>query len=265
MRKAVFLLLIALSFSCEEKVNWDLQGGDLPPLVVEAWLTNELKRQEVILSKPVTALNDVPEMVSGAIVTLNDGESTYTFVEEEEGSGIYLSDTLQAVIDKEYLLTIEYDSMVYTAEAYMDPVSPFQDLPFIESNDNPGYYYLEEVLSNQPAMEELYLDWSAVLGEEVNEDNTAELIFYVLDASDVNELFPPESEVVEFPSGTTILRKKYSLNDDQQDFVRSVLMETIWRGGVFDVQKDNVATNISGDAIGYFGISSVITQTVIVE
>lgn len=265
MKKWWWIIGFIVLTACEEAVDWQLKRGELPPLVVEGWLTNELKQQSITLSKPKTSLNGAQVMVSGAQVTVFDGDTAIQFLEEPEGSGIYLSDTIQAVVGKEYQLRVDYNDEVFTAETTMVPVSPLLPLNFIPNEENQEFYYLEEVESAQPAMEELLLDWSNVFEQEPGPENTARLFFYVLDASDVNQLFPPRSERVYFPAGTRIQRIKYSLNAEQQDFIRSLLMETNWRGGVFDVQKDNVITNISGGAVGYFAASSVIKETIIVE
>jgi hypothetical protein len=265
MKKWWLIIGVVLLSACEEAVDWQLKRGDLPPLVVEGWLTNELKRQRIKLSKPKTSLNGVQFNVSGAQVTVFDGDTAIQFIEEPEGSGIYLSDTLQAVVGKEYQLRIDYNDEVFTAETSMVPVSPLLPLNFIPNEESQDFFYIKEVASDQPAMEELLLDWSSIFEEEPGPENTARLFFYVLEASDVNQLFPPRSERVYFPRGTRVQRIKYSLNVEQQDFIRSLLMETNWRGGVFDVQKNNVITNISGGAVGFFAASSVIKETVIVE
>jgi hypothetical protein len=44
-----------------------------------------------------------------------------------------------------------------------------------------------------------------------------------------------------------------------------MLMETEWRGGIFDVQHGNVITNLSSGAIGYFAASTVVTDTIFIE
>jgi hypothetical protein len=43
-----------------------------------------------------------------------------------------------------------------------------------------------------------------------------------------------------------------------------VLSETEWRGGAFDVQRENVPTNLSKGAIGFFAVSTVLSDTTII-
>ena len=39
--------------------------------------------------------------------------------------------------------------------------------------------------------------------------------------------------------------------------------ETNWRGGLFDVERGNIPTNMSAGAIGYFAASSVVSDSTI--
>ena len=49
-----------------------------------------------------------------------------------------------------------------------------------------------------------------------------------------------------------------------QEYLRSLLSETEWRGGVFDVEKANVKTNMSEGAIGFFAVTTVVSDTITV-
>ena len=68
-----------------------------------------------------------------------------------------------------------------------------------------------------------------------------------------------------FPKGSSIIRKRYSVSEPYETFLRSLLSETEWRGGVFDIERANVNTNLSEGAIGFFAASTVVTDTTIVE
>ena len=43
------------------------------------------------------------------------------------------------------------------------------------------------------------------------------------------------------------------------------MMETEWTGGMFDVKTENVKTNLREGAIGYFLVSTVVTETTYIE
>ena len=100
-------------------------------------------------------------------------------------------------------------------------------------------------------MTKVYYNWSASPEYcELYGSCYAQQSYYTLDNFDVNDIFGPEPEVIEFPPGTVIIRKKYSLTKAHQNFLRSLLMETEWSEGIFDVQHGNVATNMSDGALG---------------
>jgi hypothetical protein len=83
-----------------------------------------------------------------------------------------------------------------------------------------------------------------------------------LHSFDAVQIFSPDKEKIYFPKNTTIIQKKYSLSNEHAEFIRSLLFETEWRGGFFDVEAFNVSTNLSEGAVGYFGVSTVLTDTI---
>jgi hypothetical protein len=82
---------------------------------------------------------------------------------------------------------------------------------------------------------------------------------------DVNEFFKPAEEEFNFPENTIIMRKKYSVGEEYKNFLRAMLSETEWRGGIFDVQRENVPGNLSSGAVGFFAVCTVISDTTIVK
>jgi hypothetical protein len=77
----------------------------------------------------------------------------------------------------------------------------------------------------------------------------------------VNEIFKPAKEDFSFPVNSVVIRKKYSVSPAYRAFLRSVLSETEWRGGLFDVDRANATTNLSAGAVGFFAVTTVLTDT----
>ena len=178
--------LSVLSFSCEKKANWHLKSSQEQFLIVDGILTNEFKNQTVNLSLSVSGLNDSPEAVSGAEVSVSDGNVTYYFFEDTITSGIYVSDVrFTGVINKTYTLNIEYNEKNYFAGANMFPVSISDPLPYKQVQDTNLYYIVSDITyfnPNESAMFEVILDWSEVAGYEnlpLNE-TSAHLFFIIL-------------------------------------------------------------------------------------
>ena len=261
-----YFLIILVAAGCEEEIRWDPDTQDMSVLVVEGMITNERVQHQIKLTRPVTRLNETPEPVSGAIVTITDEENTIILTEFSEGSGIYLTDSIRAVFGKVYTLNIRIDEKEYSAEASMVPVTPLDTLDYSPAGDSEDYYKLiPDNDADEPSMTEYWLDWSDVPGFQDNDSSRAKIISYSLNTIDVGEMFRPETEQVVFPAGTVVYRRKYSMNEAQAAFIRTLLSETEWRGGLFDVQPGNVETNLSEGAVGYFSASTVVSDRSIIS
>lgn len=259
-----YILVIAICGGCEEQITWDLDTRETPLLVVEAMITNERIRHQVRLSRPVIELNAIPEPISGATIVIQDPENSYNLVEDPSGSGIYLTDSMRAVFDRIYTLVIRVGENEYTAETSMVPVTPLDTLKYSTAGSSEDYYTLNLFDTDEPSMTEYYLDWSKVPGFSDHDSCLARIIYYSLNTIDVGEMFKPEQEQVVFPQGTIVYRRKYSMNEAHAAFVRTLLSETEWRGGLFDVQPGNVQTNLSEGAVGYFAASTVVADSTVI-
>ncbi len=266
MKKLQFhIVLFLLFFSCEEKIDFDVESRETIRLVVEGMITNEIKAHKVRLSLPVRDLNENPQPVSGAFVVITDQQNTFILEEEPENPGLYLTDnTVQGVFGKLYTLYIRIQEYEFAGSSYMVPVEPLQPLNIIACEETGEFFNVETLGTGDPFMMEIDYDWSG--SESCDESSCkAREVIYHLNSVDVNEIFKPEQELVCFPAGTIIKRKQYSLNDNHQNYVRAMMNETNWRGGLFDVERGNIPTNMSVGAIGYFAASSVVSDSLVFE
>jgi len=262
----ILILFVLFLSSCEERVDWDLESENITILVVDGMITNEQKHQRVILTKPVMGLNEKPEPVSGALVAISDGDVVYILTEDNRNPGVYLTDsTVRGEIGKAYYLYIKIGNEEFTGHDYMTAVEPLK--PFLYHKVQ-GYENLYEMYYNEsrdPSMMHVYFNWSYLVDPAERATAMAFVHYYSLKSIDVNELFKPDQERVFFPAGTVVLRKKYSLSYAHQVFIRSMMMETEWKGGVFDVMPANVISNITGRAVGFFSASAIVSDTIIVQ
>jgi hypothetical protein len=267
MKKLIIILsIILVSVCCEEDIKWELKTQKSNILVVEGMITNERIQHQVKLTRPVERLNEIPEPVSGAAVTISDQNSTFILDEYPEGSGIYLTDSIRGVFGRVYALEIKTADKEYSAEATMVAVTPLDTLEYSLASASGDLFQLtHRNNSDEPSMTEYYLDWSDVHGFTGADPCGAKIIYYSLNTIDAGEMFRPESEQVLFPAGTVVYRKKYSMNEAQAAFIRTLLSETEWRGGLFDVQPGNVQTNLSEGAVGYFSVATVISDSTIIS
>ncbi|PZX93777.1 DUF4249 domain-containing protein [Flavobacterium aquariorum] len=127
--KTIFLFLICFTTnSCTEPYILETNTYE-EALVVEATITNELKKQEITLTKTSKFEDTATQIESGADVFIIDEIGTrYDF---EEESGKYISTTeFQAVPGKEYRLNINTNdgrSFVSSTET-LTPINAMQDV-----------------------------------------------------------------------------------------------------------------------------------------
>lgn len=255
---------------CVKKTSWTLKS-DLPEkLIVDAIITDEVRTQRIKLTYSVTELNQAPRPVAGAGVLISNEDSTWQLTENPANSGIYCTPpTFFARLQKNYTLLISDKGKVYTAKTIMTGGSVFRELQYLRNGDN-GLFYVDWVANafsaEKAALWELLIDWSMVPGYEQLDslDNHARMLFYTLPTLDVSEVFAPMMQTVWFPAGTIITERRYSLTPGHAEFIREMLIETNWAGGLFPVVPANVGTNLSEGAFGYFGACAVTELSVIV-
>ncbi|MCP4312160.1 MAG: DUF4249 family protein [Bacteroidetes bacterium] len=267
-RAGISLLLFLLAGSCTEKIGWELEYQEVDVMVVEGKITNEVKSHEVILTWPVYEINTQPEAVRGAVVVINDGREIHSLTEDPSRPGVYLTDPgFAGEVNRGYQLRIRYREMRITAIAFMREVLPFPNMRPFRVQENPPLYEVHITDQNGPAVIRLELDWSHVPGYDTlpPEDTHALIYHYTLGSVDVNHIFAPDREHVRFPPGTIVYREKESVSREYEEFLRGMLSETDWRGGVYDVLPGNARNNLTGSSIGYFTAAEVIRDTVVLK
>jgi hypothetical protein len=222
--------------------------------VVEGILTNQNINHRIKLTRPYKAQNETPEAISGATVTLKDENATYILTESPTGSGEYYTPQMRAVTGRIYTLAIVYNEKEYTGQDTAVPVEALGAIQYARA----GEQY--ELVFTPSGQEPNFIEYTIVVNNAV----TGRLVYYDLKTIDVNEIYKPDKEDFTFPAGAVVIRKKYSLSTAYRAFLRSMLSETEWRGGVFDVQRDNVSTNLSEGAVGFFAASTVVTDTTVI-
>lgn len=265
LRTIILIIALLQLISCNEKIlDWDLNNEPSNQIVIEAVLTNENRQHLIKITKPYLEQNQEPDPVSGAIVTILSGGGNISAIENPVGSGLYYTDSMTAVSNYQYTLRVEINKSTYTATAIQPPGEELDQLKYYKSIDDLYTIDFYDSTSTVVNYIEYSIDWQTT-NSCVNPDSCfAYQVYYDLKTVDVNEQFKPDQEQVNFPAGATIIRRKYSVSEDYQDYLRGVLSETYWRGGIFDVIPANAPSNLSNGAIGFFAVSTVESDTTIV-
>lgn len=254
-------------FGCESLTEWPLEVEEREQLVVDAILTDEMTTQEVRLSKTFTDLNTAPAPVENAVVIVTANETRYFFLPTFRDPGLYQSISQFAVLDNlDYHLQISWEGEVFEATSELSEVAPITKItfdPFGQSDSltvNPSFAPLFN--PNQQAMYEVNLDWSNLteLGP-----NQARLLYYTFKTVDISELARPPQDTIPFPQGTRVEVVKYGLNDEFANYLKSLAIETIWKGGLFYGASANLPTNISNNGLGFFSTCAILRDTVVAK
>ena len=267
----IWIFVFGFLSACEEATDHAIPDQVYNTIVVDAILTNELKQQEIRLSRPFSDPNGRPEPVSGATVNVTVNGFDVSFPESALTPGLYQTENdVAATIGQSYYLAVSFEGKTYNAVTTMVPVSQpvlpsFQFVPdtglYKIAWNNPQYSPFEQ------AMFEADIRWGHLPGYDPEDTLTkARLLYYTLNTIDVSYIiFPQDKEEVYFPYGSIAVLKKFSLTDDFTNYLRALLAETEWQGSLFEDARGNLPTNISNGGLGYFGACSVIADTVVVQ
>ncbi|HEY5823301.1 MAG TPA: DUF4249 family protein [Cyclobacteriaceae bacterium] len=257
----LFIGCIVLN-ACVEQVDIEDYVKSKPSgmLVVEGLITNEFKPHYVKLTRTGKALPDEPyESVSGAEITIDDGTFSYPLTETSPGT--YETDSIRGEVNKAYTLTININGEVFTATDTMIPVLKFgQAEGIVMGSNTPPKGYVGTPLivfgSSAPAMV------SIEIGNPKATDKYTRLDYYAFPGVDPDDILPKYVEAsLAYDEGTQLIQKKYSLSEPHYLFLRALLLETEYKGGIFGSVRANVPTNISGGASGFFGACEMIDRS----
>lgn len=254
---SLFTLLLVI-VSCERRTPWEREEVDEEIIAIDALITNEYKPQTVKIMR-VTA-NGEQAPVTSAHVRFFYEDEYMNAVEVVDEPGLYMTDSVAAEDTGWYLLTVNYDGQRYSAVARSNSISEVRPFEYEEAIDS--LYRINHVTTNyniEQSMHQISLDWSHVAGYENLDDNEnhAFLKYYAFNKIDVSTITAPSKEQVLFPRGTKAVHRKYSLTEDHSNYLRAVLSETEWRGGLFDQHAAPIPSNFSNGAVGYFAVCLV--------
>ena len=268
----VSTLAILFFTACEKSFDWQYQNENSKILAVEGIITNQNIKHTVSLSWVRANPNESDIPVTNATVNIEMGSSTYLFDADTLIPGHYKSQTaFIGVIDIPIKIEVIVDGTTYTGKDVMIPVTPTQRATFNQVSATDTMYELTSpgstFYSDEQAMWELVIDWSSLPAyqDKPADSCKARLFYYDLKTIDVSEIFAPGKQTLKFPKGATVVQTKYALSQNHAEFRRSLLLETEWRGGMFDVSPGTVYSNINGGAVGFFGASSVVRDVFVIQ
>ncbi len=270
------LVLSALLFnSCTKVIDFDVSEANIR-LVIDGSVTSEFIQHQVKVSKTGSYFSGTrPPVVSGASIQVSDGDSIWIYFEKPDEPGTYLSqNAFKAVQGKTYSITVQVEGQEYTASeamqigATLDSLNIqqlFKPIPFENAIDSS---FTLSVWGQEVGGQRNYYMWKYKINGSFGRTDSLQNIYF-LDDKGIDGAYIPGYPIYnidpqEIQSGDTLSLYGYTISDEYYQFLRSVLLETYWRGGgPWDGPPANIPTNFSNGALGYFWVAPVSIKSIV--
>jgi hypothetical protein len=254
--------------SCEEILDIEYQGDNVKRLTVEGMITTDRTRHRVRLSYTGDFFSQSgAEPVSGAEVTISDGEQIHVLNEVRAGTYLTWPD-VYGEVGKTYTLHIRLpDGSEYVASETIKACVAIDSIKQTQNYNSflSGYGYDVLYYGPEPEPAGDHYMYLLYLDEELYSDTITEVSFvsdefvngsYVHDFSIYRIR---EADLVNSPTEVTL--EMYSISRQYYDFMTALLLETAWKGSPWDGPPANIPSNISNNAHGYFLAADVKRRT----
>ena len=278
MKKILYHILIILfiASACTEDYDAKLDSS-FSRLVVQGSISNTKKPHQVSLTKSADYFSTSPApRVSGATVTISDGENNFTLT--EISNGLYQTDSIAGEPGKTYTLTIDINGEYYEASCYLNYCPPIDSINF-------GYYDLSDydivdssasILLNalEPETPDNFYMWNVYRNGILETDTLNEN--YFSDDLFINGYYMYDVEVGWLRNaevGDTVTLEMLSITKEYFDYLSQILSVTDWNMGPFggppanpngNIKEVNENNNKNDDPLGFFLAYStfLITDTI---
>jgi hypothetical protein len=270
----IFIACLPILFisGCEEIMDLQFEGSKQKTLVVEGQITTDTMAHQVMLSWTGDFFEKPPQnMVTGAILTITDGEKTFDLTETITHPGIYKTDPdVFGELGKTYTLHISLsDGREFSGS---EELSACAEIDSIAQSDNYnhgyfgfdyyGYDLLLYAMEPEPAGD--YYMYFLYLNDSLCTDSLSKVLFASDEFVNGNYIYGlPTSLIAEeqfIGDSMKVTLEMQSITTAYYDFLSGMLLE-IWRGTPWDGPPANVPGNMNNGARGYFRASDVKRKT----
>lgn len=275
MRK-IFLFIgclpVFLLSGCEEIMDLQFEASNLKTLVVEGQITTDTVAHQVMLSWTGNFFNKPPQdRVTGAILTISDGEKTFGLSETPTQPGIYKTDPdVYGEPGKSYTLQIRLpDGREFSGTDELLSCSPVDSIAQSD-NYNHGYfgftYYGYDLLLYAMEPEPIgdhYL-YFLYLNDSLATDSLSEVLFASDEFVNGNYIKGLPTHLIGedqfIGDSMKVTLEMQSITMAYYEFLTGMLLE-IWRGTPWDGPPANVPGNMNNGARGFFRASDARRST----
>ena len=269
MKKLIYISIVTSLFfsACTEQIDLELNTDNNVRLVVDGILTTDTTAHLIDLSLTTDYFQEgIADRATDATVTISDGTTTEVLSELEPGK-YFTSENYAGEENKTYTLEIDYNGKTYIGTSILPSVTPLDSIqvesiepeddeednnsviPFFQEPSEFGNYYIFKMLINGEYFTGGIEDW------------------FFTDDTAVNGSYIGGPEFFRFfaETGDTITFEQFSITKEIFDNLNAILLETEFRGGLFDGAPANIPANINNGAVGAFIVSDVERKTTIIE
>lgn len=265
----LIILVVVLLGGCDEPIKLDLNQTP-SRIVIEGMVTDVEGRQFV----KVTRSNDFYQSgntsrVSNATVTISDdaGEEMI-FVHNPGGSedsvGYYLpSGEYAGVIDRTYTLTVVVDGVTYTASDKLLRTTVIDSVGYqknrFRDRDKPsdGKIWELTMYADEPQETEDNYLFKFYRNDSLIYTNGTDV--YIFNDYGLGESLDGVPSPVYYALGDKARVEMYSISRDGYLFYNDLATVLNSDGGMFSPPPANPRSNITGGALGFFQVSSMVT------
>lgn len=285
------LAVIFLFSSCEDVIDLELRDG-VEQLVVDAWLTNENKTQEIklTLSQPYFD-NTVPKAALGATVIVFDEDSVAYRFEDENKDGVYtynekLNQMALNQTGKNYALYVKYNNEEYYSLSKLSRVPKIDSINYeyfefpVQVNDTiPRTGYLAQFYAKDfTGLNDTYWIRFKKNNQLINKPSSISIAYDAgfspgSKSDGLTFILPIRQSINDglYQHGDILTVDLYSVTNEAYLFLFQVRQESS-NAGIFSTPPANIPSNIfnlnsksAKKAIGFFCVSGVSTYSTIID
>lgn len=257
----IYFLVFHAVISCEKVIEIPLNEAD-QRIVIEAEIKDGIGNNYVLISKSGSVYNDEDfDKITDAIVLVKDDlENEYPFIHQENGR--YICEDLEAISGRTYSLLVQAEGQDYQAVSQVMAKPKLDSLSYFQVTGQFGVPVGDTVnlisFHSVDNPDETNFYWMKIFRNE--EPNTG---YYLGDDQFINgEYFEAQFFGSEAKNGDTVLVEMISMDKANYDYF--IGLSNTLTTGPFAVSPANPPTNISNNALGYFGAYATDTMSIII-
>jgi len=266
-RRAIIVTILSIFVftACEDVIEIDLDNIE-PKLVIEAVITDQTLQQTVKLTKTGDYFEPgIYPAVSYANVIIRDDLGNSENL-PEINPGVYQTTNLQGTTGVVYNLSVEVEDMEYTAVSEM-PVKVNIDTlstEFFEATPRFDEGYMVKCHFTDPAGISNYYRFK-IYENGILLNSSGDFIIRDDKIFDGNAVQIPLA-IKTFQINDTVAVELLSLNKDTYDYYNTLIGGSSGPGDMMSSSTPaNPVSNINNGAMGYFGVYTISSKTIIIQ